>query len=222
MDKSIKRLSIAFVACFILSLNAHAQAEEEQTLSYPQLFVGVQGGTQVTLSNYNHWDLFTPTLSVSVGSLFTPVVGARLSLNGFWDKGGYKDSDEEFHYKYKYLTTNADLMVNLVPLIGKKLYYPVNFYIIGGIGFNYSWGNDEAYEHKDKLLLASDKGRFSHNARIGALLDVSISKHVSINLELTANTLKDRFNSKMHQKGDWQLISQLGVAYKFAAKKAGK
>jgi outer membrane protein OmpA-like peptidoglycan-associated protein len=112
------------------------------------------------------------------------------------------------------------MMVNLVTLIGKKNYYPVNAYLIGGVGLNYAWDNDEAFAHKDKLLLAYDDGRFSHNARIGAQVDCNISKHVSINLELVANTLKDHFNSKYHNKGDWQLVGQLGVTYKFAAKKS--
>ena len=82
--------------------------------------------------------------------------------------------------------------------------------------------NDEAFAHKDKLILAYDDGRFSHNARIGAQIDCNISKHFSINLELSANTLRDRFNSKLHNKGDWQLVGQLGVTYKFAAKKGEK
>ena len=110
-------------------------------------------------------------------------------------------------------------MVNLVTLIGKKNYYPLNLYLIGGVGFNYGFDNDEAFARKDKLILAYDGGSFSHNARIGAQLDCNLSKHFSINLELTANTLRDRFNSKFHNKGDWQLVGQLGVTYKFAAKK---
>ena len=113
-------------------------------------------------------------------------------------------------------------MVNLVTLLGKKNWYPVNVYLIGGIGFNYAWDNDEAFARKDKLILANDDSKYSDNGRIGAQVDCNISKHFSINLELTANTLKDRFNSKWHNKGDWQLVGQLGVTYKFAAKKSKK
>ena len=215
----IKNLCVATLMTLCLAASAQ---EGEETLRYPQLFLGAQAGTQVTFTDYNNWELFTPTASFSFGSFFTPVVGARLNLNGAWNKGGYIDNEEDFRYKYKYLTTDVDLMVNLVTLLGKKDYYPLNLYLIGGVGFNYAWDNDEAFARKDKLILAYDDGRFSHNARIGAQLDCNISKHFSINLELTANTLRDRFNSKFHNKGDWQLVGQLGVTYKFAAKKGEK
>ena len=213
--------NLCAVAFMMLGLAANAQTDEE-TITYPQLFFGAQAGTQVTFTDYNNWELFTPTASFSFGSFFTPVVGARLNLNGAWNKGGYIDSEEDFRYKYKYLTTDVDLMVNLVTLLGKKNWYPVNVYLIGGIGFNYAWDNDEAFARKDKLILANDDSKYSHNGRIGAQVDCNISKHFSINLELTANTLKDRFNSKWHNKGDWQLVGQLGVTYKFAAKKSKK
>ena len=213
--------NLCAVAFMMLGLAVNAQTDEE-TITYPQLFFGAQAGTQVTFTDYNNWELFTPTASFSFGSFFTPVVGARLNLNGAWNKGGYIDSEEDFRYKYKYLTTDVDLMVNLVTLLGKKNWYPVNVYLIGGIGFNYAWDNDEAFARKDKLILANDDSKYSHNGRIGAQVDCNISKHFSINLELTANTLKDRFNSKWHNKGDWQLVGQLGVTYKFAAKKSKK
>lgn len=208
-------------ALMMLGLAAHAQTDENE-ISYPQLFFGAQAGTQVTFSNYNNWELFTPTASFSFGSFFTPVVGARLNVNGAWNKGGFIDGEEDFRYKYKYMTTDVDFLVNLVTLIGKKKSYPVNAYLIGGLGLNYAWDNGDAYAHNNKLTLAHKDGHFSHNARIGAQADCSISKHFSINLELTANTLMDKFNSKKNNKGDWQLVGQLGFVYKFAAKRSKK
>jgi outer membrane protein W len=113
-------------------------------------------------------------------------------------------------------------MVNLVTLFGRKYYYPLNVYLIGGIGLNYAWSNNDAFARKELLLLAYDNKRFSHNARVGAMLDFNVSKHVSINLEVSANNLNDRYNSRKSNKGDWQITTQLGVAYKFAGKKAKK
>ncbi len=194
-------------------------SRKDWTLTYPQLFFGVQGGGQTTLTQYNNWKLITPTASFSFGSFFTPVVGARLHFNGIWNKGGYYDDTEDFKYRYKYLTTNLDLMVNLVTLLGKKNYYPLNVYLIGGLGMNYAWDNGEAFARSDKMPLAYDGCRFGHNARIGAQLDCNLSKHVSVNLEFSANNLRDIYNSRMSGKGDWQLTAQLGVAYKFAAKR---
>lgn len=210
--------NLCVVALVMLGITATASAQNEKTLTYPQLFFGLQGGAQTTFTDYNNWELITPTASFSFGSFFTPVIGARLHFNGLWNKGGYCKAAEDFKYDYKYLTSNLDLMINLVTLFGKKNYYPLNVYLIGGIGLNYAWDNDDAYAH-DKLQLAYEKNQFSHNARIGAQFDYNISKHVSINLEVAANSLNDRYNSKLSNKDDWQLTAQLGVAYKFAAKK---
>ena len=216
--KRIKNLCV--VALLMLgATTANAQTVNEQSLSYPQLFFGLQGGAQTTFTNYNNWKLITPTASFSFGSFFTPVIGARLHFNGLWNKGGFDNGIEDFKYDYKYLTSNLDLMVNLTTLFGKKNYYPLNVYLIGGIGLNYAWDNDDAYANRDKLLLAYEKKQFSHNARIGAQIDYNISKHVSVNLEVAANSLNDRYNRKMSNKDDWQLTAQVGVAYKFAAKK---
>ena len=216
--KRIKNLCV--VALLMMgATTVSAQTVSEQTLSYPQLFFGLQGGAQTTFTDYNNWKLITPTASFSFGSFFTPVIGARLHFNGLWNKGGFNNGFEDFKYDYKYLTSNLDLLVNLTTLIGKKNYYPLNVYLIGGIGLNYAWDNDDAYDHREKLLLAYEKNQLSHNARVGVQLDYNISKHVSVNLEVAANSLRDRYNSKMSNRDDWQLTAQLGVAYKFAAKK---
>ena len=219
---TIKTLSAAAIAMLCMAATASAQTDSPKTVTYPQIFVGVQSGVQTTLTDYNNWKLMTWTSNLSIGSFFTPVFGARLNVSGYQNKGGYIDDTEDFKYKYKFLTTDLDLMLNLVTLFGKKNYYPMNVYLIGGFGFNYAWDNGDAYARKDKLPLAYEKDRFSHNARIGLQLDYNISKHVGINLEVTANNLNDRYNSKMSNKGDWQLMGQLGIAYKFAAKKAKK
>ena len=215
----IKKFCLLAVACCLMATRVSAQTDEEKTLTYPQLFVGLQGGVQTTLTDYNNWKLFTPTASFSAGAFFTPVIGARLHLNGWWNKGGYYDNTEDFKFKYRYLSTNIDLMVNMMTLLGKKDYYPLNVYLIGGLGLNCAWANDDAFARKDKLLLAYEGTRCSHNARIGAMLDYNVSRHVSINLEVSANNLNDRYNSQKSNKGDWQITTQLGVFYKFAGKK---
>ena len=225
--KRLKSLcAIVAAALFCLAMPANAQQEEEASVSYPQIFVGAQGGGQITHTDYDNWKLLTPTASLSVGSFFTPIIGARLHVNGMWNKGGFMNSVDNFRYKYKYVTTDLDLMVNMVTLFGKKYYYPLNVYLIGGIGMNYAWDNGDAFARQNMmdevLTMAYEKNSISHNARIGAQLDYNLSKHVSINLEVAANCLKDKYNSKMSARGDWQLTAQLGVAYKFAAKKKKK
>ena len=190
---------------------------------YPHFFVGIQGGAQTTLTDYSQMKLITPTASVYFGRWFTPVFGARLHVNGMWNKGGFEGLNQgtplDFTYDYKYVTTDVDLLLNLCTLFGKKKYYPFNVYLIGGIGLNCAWGNDDAYAQKAALPLAWEDSRLSHNARVGAMLDINLAKHWSLNLEVDANSLSDRYNSKASNKDNWSLTAQVGIAYKFGFKK---
>ena len=210
------------VAALALGFAATASAQTEAELDYkpyPYMFVGVQGGAQTTFTDYNNAKLITPTSGLSIGAFFTPVVGARIHGNGIWNKGGYRSATENFKYDYKYVTTDLDLLINMVTLFGKKDYYPINAYLIGGIGLNYAWDNADAYARKDALLLAYKDGRFSHNARIGAMVDVNLHKNLSLNVEVAANSLSDRYNSKATHHDDWQLYAMAGLTFKFGHKK---
>lgn len=183
------------------------------------MFFGVQGGAQTTFTNFDQMKLLTPTASVSLGAFFTPVVGARIQANGMWNKGGIKP---DFKYNYKYVTTDLDLLINLSTLFGRKDYYPLNLYLIGGVGLNVAWDNKDlkGSAYAASLPFAWDKNRLSHNARAGIMLDYDLMRNLSVNLEVSANSLSDRYNSKTSSKDDWQMTAQLGLAYKFGHKKS--
>ena len=210
-----------------VSVPAGAQTTEDDGLDYkpyPHMFVGVQGGAQTTFTNYDNLKLITPTASVSFGAFFTPVVGARLHFNGWQNKGGFKDATYDHKYDYKYAISNLDLMLNLSTLFGKKNYYPVNVYLIGGVGVNYVWDNGDAYRLKEKFNIlprAFKNDRLSRNARVGAMVDVNLLKNLSLNAEISANNVDDRNNSKVStdESRDWQLNAQVGLAVKFGYKK---
>lgn len=220
---SIKKLfALALLATGIAApaMAQESSATEKDYKPFPHMFIGIQGGGQTTFTNYNNAKLITPNTAVSLGGWFTPVVGSRLHVSGMWNKGGFKGGDNDYKYDYKYVTTDFDLMLNLVTLFGRKDYYPVNLYLIGGIGLNYAWDNDDAFVHKTDMPRAYKDDLFSHNARVGAQLDVNLHKNVSLNLEVDANSLGDRFNSKVNGSDDWQLTASLGLAVKFGYKKA--
>ena len=201
------------------AFSASAQEAPENYVSYPHAFIGIQGGGQTTFTDYNNLKLITPTASIYGGYHFTPVIGARLHFNGIWNKGGFNNGEEDFKYKYKYLTSDIDLMVNMTNLLTKGDYHPLNVYLIGGVGLNYAWGNGTAFAHKQVLAKAYEHGRLSHNFRFGTMLDVKVARHWSVNLEVAANSLNDRYNSKYSGNGDWQLTAQVGVTYKFGKTK---
>ena len=224
--KRILMKKLLFLALlFAGTMPISAQEPEDGDMDYkpfPHMFVGVQGGAQTTFTNYDQLKLITPTASVYFGGWFTSVIGARLHVNGIWNKGGYDDADQDFRYNYKYVNPNLDLMLNMCTLFGKKDVYPINFYLLGGIGINYSWDNDEAYAQKAVLTKAWKNHRINHNARVGFQVDVPLAKHWGMNLEVAANSISDRYNSKVGGKDDWSLTAQLGLSYRFGFKKNKK
>lgn len=223
---SILRMKLLCVAIVFLLCNstvciAQSAAEKLDYKPTPYMFVGLQGGAQTTFTDFKFSKLITPTASISFGAFFSPVIGARLHVNGVWNKSGIKTNGESnFTYAYKYLTTDLDLLVNLSTLIGKDNYYPLNVYLIGGIGLNYAWDADDLKNSTFSNAYAwKGNNNMSHNLRLGAMIDYNLNKHWSVNLELSANNLSDRYNCKLRMSDDWQLTAQVGVAYKFGFSK---
>ena len=214
------------LALMAMGFAAPSFAQEEENDLYPHMFVGVQGGVQDTFNpEFNNWKTFTPTGSISFGSFFNPVVGARLHVNGAWNKSGvdYCTNQADTHYNYNYLTTSGDVLVNLCNLFGQKNNYPVNLIFIGGLGFNYAWENmgraeAEAANNYSNFLNADNDNRWAFNGRLGLALDIPVAKHWSVNIEGDVNHIvpgkKEAFNTD-----NLQFVGQVGVAYKFGFKK---
>lgn len=220
--KKLLRIVTA-ILWLVLCSSARAEnviGESPRHQATPYMFAGIQGGLQTTFTKgYNNTKLITPTTSVSFGAFFTPYIGTRLHINGIWNQGGYAEGEVNFKYNYKYTTINIDMMINLVNLICRRNISTVNVYFINGFGLNMAWDNNDAYTHKDVLPYAYNKCNFSHNVRLGLMVDYNITKNFCINLEINGNNLGDRYNSKLSNHTDWQLTAQLGVAFKFCFKK---
>jgi len=225
MKRTFKLLVALFVAAFT-TLPASAQYSEKDYEPYPYTFIGVQGGGQVTFSDCAFDKLITPIGAVSVGHFFTPSVGARLNVQGWNNKAGYSINGNDETYKFKYVTSNLDLMLNLTNIFSPHKYHTFNVILLGGVGLSYVWDNDE-----QKTLLAANNmtepmawedNRLVHNFRVGLQFEVNVAKHLGVNLELQANNLHDRFNSKLQGKCDWQAAALVGLTYKFGFKKAKK
>lgn len=227
MTRIQTRLTALLTAAMLTTaFSAHAQKASDTEVSYPYAFIGLQGGAQTTFTDYNNFKLITPTAGIYAGVHFLPALGARLHVNGIWNKGGVKKDDLDLTYKYKYATADLDLMVNVLNLIHKQSYRPLNLYLIGGVGLNYAWDNDnERVDALKKYISTGDnRARLSHNYRVGVMLDVEIVNNLSVNLEVAGNSLSNRYNSKTSTYSgnnvgdDWQLTAQLGLTYKFAKK----
>lgn len=259
--KSIITACLMGISC----VSALAQSEscpeegcpEAQALGYkpyPYNFIQVQGGVGTTFTDVSCWKLLNPTFSIGVGRMFSPIVGARLHVNGWESKGGFdalashvpgmtawSENASEFEligdpltYKYNYINTNADLMINVLNIFSSKVHRPFDLYLIGGLGINYAWNNDDFENVTSQYDVASDicnawgdrqtprQNLISHNLRLGVLADVNISKHWSIGAEVDFNSLDDRFNSKYTNSDDWMMTGQISLTYKFGFKKVSK
>lgn len=217
MKKSTILAALALAA--FTAVPASAQENGHDYEPYPYTFIGVQGGAQVTFSNPSFKNLVTPIGAVSVGRFFTPAVGARLNVQGWQNKSGYKIAGEDKTYKFNYITTDLDLMINLSNIIWPKNAHTFNAILFGGVGLDYAWHNKEqkALVNQYGIVepLAWDNDRICHNFRIGLQFEVNVAKHVGVNLEVAANHLNDRYNSKTNGGPDWQATALVGLTYKF-------
>lgn len=179
-------------------------------------FVEAQAGLDWTITNAKIDKLLMPMGALSFGRYFTPVVGARLHVSGLQAKSGFTDLDQ--FYKWNFLTTDADLLINLSNLFSKNYERPLNLIFVGGLGLNYAWDNDELKDMKlspARIPLAWDDNRLSHNLRAGLRLETNVAKPLGLSLEVAANSLDDRFNSKTNDQDDWMISALVGVSYRF-------
>jgi len=211
-----KNLLTAAVA---LLMAGAAQAQTNTWTSYS--FIEAQGGVQLTSTNAPMDKLITPTAALSFGHYFTPVVGARLHVNAWQSKSGLAATEQ--YYKWKYVTPDLDLLVNLTNLFGKGSDHALNVILLGGVGLNYAWDNDELKDLNlpaNTMPLAWDKNRLGHNLRAGLRLETNQAKPFGVSLEVNANSLDDRFNSKTNDADDWMFTAMLGLNFRFGHKKA--
>lgn len=210
-----KRLMTLAVSLLLMGGTMMAQDQNWQSFSY----VEAQGGLQLTSTNAPMDKLMTPTAAFSFGHYFTPVVGARLHVNAWQSKSGFKDLDQ--YYKWKYVTPSVDLLLNMSNLLGQNQDRALNVILLGGVGLNYAWDNDELQDlgiAPQRIPLAWEDNRLSHNLRAGLRLETNQSKPLGFSLEVNANSLDDRFNSKINDADDWQFTAMVGLNFRFGYK----
>ena len=189
--------------------------EPEKTTFTPHWFIQAEVGAAHTVGEAKFTDLISPAAAV----------GVRLGVSGWQAKAGWVTPSQT--YQYKYLQGNLDLMADLSTLFcGFNPKRVFNGYILGGVGLNHAFDNDEAnaldtrsheleYLWQDKQNLVA--GRF------GLGCDLRLNDRLAINIEGNANALSDKFNSKKAGNCDWQfnvlvgLNIKLGKSYKKTA-----
>lgn len=220
-----------FMSCLLLAgvLSASAQEQYPKTVydHNPYWYIQLQGGAQYTLGEIDFSDLLSPNVQVALGRQFSPVFGARLAVNAWQSKAGLEGPVSTEKWKWMYVAPGIDLTFNLSNLFcGFNPNRIFNFSVFGGLGANIGWDNK-----KDDILAAGQKNYpetsktgVSQNTeyawdgtkvrlfgRAGVAADFKVSDAVSLGLEVNANTLSDRYNSKKANNWDWYFNALAGV-----------
>ncbi len=221
-----KVLLSGVIALSCVSASAQ-EADKTVNVFTPHWYAQAQVGGQYTLGEIGFGKLLSPNAQVGVGYNFNQVVGARLSLNAWQSKAGQNVAGNVYKWKWNYVAPMVDATFNLTNLFCE--YNPdrlVEVGVFGGIGANIAWGNDEAAKAQDAIkngpgknlaevqaplenLWDGTKTRFV--ARVGANVDFRVSDRVKLGVELSANTLSDKYNSKKAGNPDWYFNALVGV-----------
>ena len=217
-------------------ISASAQeADKTVNVFNPHWYVQAQIGGQYTLGEVGFGKLLSPNAQLGVGYNFNKVVGARLSFNAWQSKAGQKvisdGATTTYKWKWNYIAPMVDATFNLTNLFCE--YNPdrlVEVGVFGGIGANIAWGNNEAKDAREAILATpssknlegydktamplenlwtGSKTRFV--ARVGANVDFRVSDRVKLGVELSANTLSDKYNSKKAGNPDWYFNALVGA-----------
>ena len=214
------------VALSCVSASAQ-EADKTVNVFTPHWYAQAQIGGQYTLGEIGFGKLLSPNVQVGVGYNFNQVVGARLTLNTWQSKAGQNVAGNVYKWKWNYVAPMVDATFNLTNLFCE--YNPdrvVEFGVFGGIGANIAWGNDEAADAQKAILAVPGKNlaevqaplenlwdgtKTRFVARVGANVDFRVSDRVKLGVELSANTLSDKYNSKKAGNPDWYFNALVGV-----------
>jgi len=226
---------------FLGVLSASAQEQQKGTTVYefnPHWYVQVQPvGGQYTLGEVDFGDLFSYNVQAALGYNFSKVFGARLAVNAWQSKAGIEIDNSDFggadftqKWKWTYFAPSIDLTMNLTNLVFD--YNPNRFFNLSafvGAGVNFASGNDDAQKAEKNLqaYLTGNQNRAwdgDQNMRYlwdgsktnvfgqaGLIGDFRLSDCVSLNLEVNANMLSDKYNSKKAGNADWYFNALAGV-----------
>ena len=205
---------------------AMAQQTTTETVFNPHWYVRGQIGAQYTLGEVKFGDLVSPNAQIAAGYNFTSLWGARIAVNAWQSKGGSKINGTQYDWKYNYVAPMVDATLNLTNLFGGfKANRLVDFTLFAGIGANIGFNNDDAWSANADIiaqqypnvadgqylqsLWEGSKARFV--GRAGIDVDFNVSERVAIGLELSANTLSDKYNSKKAGNSDWYFNGLIGA-----------
>lgn len=172
-------------------------------------YIQAQGGASYLFSEYSEkakfGDLITPVAALSIGKNFAPQIGLRAQVAG-WESKSRKSYDDSGTYKFKYIQTSIDALINLTNLGAYNGPKGFNLYAILGVTYVHGF--------KEKKI---DLGiRDILAPRAGLQADFRLTSALSLNLEANASFLDDKFNGHVGgRQYDVPVNALLGLTYRF-------
>lgn len=209
-----------FTALLALGCTSAMAQTKTETVFNPHWYVRAQVGGQYTLGEVSFGDLLSPNAQLVGGYNFTSIWGARLGVNAWQSKGGSELFGQDYKWKYNYVAPMVDATVNLTNLFGFKPNRLCDLVFFAGIGANIGFNNDEAADANAALMAADPTARLRNlwdgtkvrfAGQAGLDLDFKVSERVAVGLEVSANTLSDKYNSKKAGNSDWYFNALVGV-----------
>lgn len=199
---------IAVSALFSISGFAQEKAIKNYGFWDNWFIQGQVGGSYTFSENHTRaslGDLTTPHIALSTGKYFSPIAGARLQVGGWESKSYRREADKT--YKYNYIQTNLDALLNLTNLFGTyqgDRFF--NLYGIMGIGYVHNFGDSkEGVKTQNSII-----------PRVGLQADFRLNDDLSLNVEATGNLMSDKFNGIVYgRKNDATANVLLGLTYRF-------
>ena len=224
--KMKKTILSCLLALGFLSASAQDQQPTTEYVFNPHWYVQIQPlGLQHTLGEVDFGDLNSYTVQAALGRQFSPIFGARLAVNAWQSKAGSELNGQTYLWDWKFVAPSIDLTINLSnALCGYNPNRVFNFGLFLGGGANIGFSNDKAADAQadirnylgnpvgvDALEYLWDGSKVRPFAQGGISADFKVSDAVSIGLELSANTLSDKYNSKKAGNWDWYFNALAGV-----------
>jgi outer membrane protein OmpA-like peptidoglycan-associated protein len=213
-----------------LSVSAQEQKGTTEYVFEPHWYLQLQGGGQYTTGEADFGDMISPTIQGAIGYQFSKSIGARLAINAWQSKTGWRD-DAGFtpkNFSYSYVAPALDLTFDLSNIIaGYNPNRKLSFGAFIGIGLNYRMQSDDAKEAKaymDKYVykdefgwtpMYDDDACLFFKGQAGLTADYHISDAFSIGLEGNFNMLSDRYNFKKVGNPDSYFNLLAGIKYNF-------
>ena len=219
--KMKKTILSCLLALGFISASAQDQQPKTEYVFNPHWYVQVQAGLQHTLGEVDFGYLNSFNVQAALGRQFDPIFGARLGVNAWQSKAGSKLDGQKYTWDWKYVAPSVDLTINLSnALCGFNPNRVFNFGVFVGAGANIAFSNDKAADAQaamnqkygvNSLEYIWDGTKVNFLGRGGVTADFKLSDAISLGIELSANTLSDKYNSKKAGNWDWYFNALAGV-----------